>query len=148
MSWIELLSQKATQWSGTSWAFLLAMLTIIGWAVFGPFCDYSDTWQLIINTMTTLVTFLMVFLIQRAQNKDSLVIHTKLNELLAASRGSNRLIDLEDLSEEDVRELHHRFQELAKRTAAAKDPTERTSIEQEKDCEVLERKKEMEKSGA
>jgi low affinity Fe/Cu permease len=149
MSWLERFSQLATRWSGTSAAFFIAVMTIVVWAAFGPFCTppYSDTWQLIINTLTTLVTFLMVFLIQRAQNKDSLVIHTKLNELIAASRASNRLIDLEDLSEEDVRELHKRFQELAKKSATSKDPTVRTSIEKEENCEVLDRQK-AERNGA
>src|SRR5262249_20501436 len=132
MKWLERFSQKTTEWTGTSWSLLLAVLTILVWAAAGPFVipPFNDTWQLVINTLTTLVTFVMVFLIQRTQNKDSLVIQTKLNELLAASRASNRLIDLEDLSEEEVRALHDRYQKLAERAAATADPTKRTSVEE------------------
>jgi low affinity Fe/Cu permease len=124
---LESFSTKATQWTGSSWAFLLAILTLVVWAVWGPFTHppFNDTWQLVINTLTTLVTFLMVFLIQRSQNKDSLAIHTKLNELLAASRASNRLIDIERLGEDEIRALHDRYQELAERAARRVSPTER-----------------------
>ena len=87
-------------------AFGLACGTIIVWAATGPLFHYSDTWQLVINTGTTMVTFLMVFLIQRSQNKDSLAMQLKLNELVAAVKGaSNRLIDVEDLTEEELRVL-------------------------------------------
>ena len=104
-----------TQRVGSSWAFLTAVLLTLGWLVTGPLFDYSDTWQLVMNTFTSIVTFLMVFLLQRSQNKDSLVMQIKLDELLGALKGaSNRLIDVEDLSEEEVRELHRRFQQLAK----------------------------------
>src|SRR5262249_29641201 len=90
------LSRLITDWSGSSVALGLAALTILVWLATGPFFDYSNTWQLIINTGTTIVTFLMVFLIQRAQNKDSQAIHLKLNELVAAVKGaSNRLINVE-----------------------------------------------------
>jgi low affinity Fe/Cu permease len=129
---LETFSHKATKWTGSSWAFLLAILTIMVWAACGPFTKpdpFNDTWQLIINTLTTLVTFLMVFLIQRSQNKDSLAIHAKLNELLAASKASNRLIDIESLGEDEIRELHDQYQVLAKRAARAADPTKRTTIE-------------------
>jgi low affinity Fe/Cu permease len=128
---LETFSTKATRWTGTSWAFLLAILTIVVWAVWGPLTTppFNDTWQLVINTLTTLVTFLMVFLIQRSQNKDSLAIHTKLNELLAASKASNRLIDIEELGEEEIRELHRRYQEIAIRAMVATDPCARTSVD-------------------
>ena len=87
-------------------AFALASLTIIVWAVTGPVFGYSNTWQLVINTGTTIVTFLMVFLIQRSQNKDSLAIQLKLDEIVAAMAGaSNRLIGCEDLNEEELRTL-------------------------------------------
>lgn len=109
----EKLSLQATQWTGTAWAFALACLSIIIWALTGPIFAFCDTWQLVINTSTTIVTFLMVFLIQRTQNKDSLVIQTKLNEVLAALEGaSNRLINIEDLTEEEVRKLHDKYKEL------------------------------------
>src|SRR5262245_8332599 len=98
----QLFSTKVTVWAGSSVAFVLACATVVVWAVTGPMFHYSDTWQLSINTGTTIVTFLMVFLIQRGQNKESLAIQLKLNELVAAIEGaSNRLIDVEDLSEEE-----------------------------------------------
>ncbi len=110
---LESFSLKATQATGTSSAFLIALCVIIVWAVTGPVFHFSDTWQLVINTGTTIVTFLMVFLIQRAQNKDALAIHLKLNEIVAALDGaSNRLIDVEDLTEEEIRTLHRHYQKL------------------------------------
>jgi len=112
-------SRWATDWSGSSWAFGLAVLIILIWLVSGPFFHYSDTWQLVINTGTTIVTFLMVFLIQRAQNKDAHAIHLKLNELVAATQGaSNRLINVESMTEKEIKTLHAHYcklVELAKR---------------------------------
>jgi low affinity Fe/Cu permease len=110
---LERLSRKATEATGTSTAFIIALLVIIAWIVTGPFFHFSDTWQLVINTGTTIVTFLMVFLIQRSQNKDALAIHLKLNEIVAALEGaSNRLIDVEDLSEDEIKTLHKYYQRL------------------------------------
>jgi len=98
---LEQFSLKATKATGTSMAFILALSVIIVWGLTGPLFRFSDTWQLVINTSTTIVTFLMVFLIQRTQNKDAQAIHLKLNEMVAALEGaSNRLIDVEDLNEE------------------------------------------------
>jgi low affinity Fe/Cu permease len=92
---------------------VVAVLIIAVWAITGPLFHYSNTWQLVINTGTTVVTFLMVFLIQRAQNKDALAIHLKLNEIVAALEGaSNRLIDVEDLSEPEIDALHKYYQRL------------------------------------
>ena len=111
---LERFSRKATEATGTSTAFILALLVIIVWIITGPLFHFSDTWQLVINTGTTIVTFLMVFLIQRSQNKDALAIHLKLNEIVAAVEGaSNRLIDVEDLSEEEIKILHMYYQRLA-----------------------------------
>jgi low affinity Fe/Cu permease len=94
-------------------AFVVAVLVIVVWAITGPIFHYSDTWQLVINTGTTVVTFLMVFLIQRAQNKDALAIHLKLNEIVAALEGaSNRLIDVEDLSEPEINALRNYYKRL------------------------------------
>ena len=91
-------------------AFAAGLRRILVWVVTGPFFGYSDTWQLVINTGTTIVTFLMVFLIQRSQNKDSLAVHLKLNELVAAMDGaSNRLIDVEDLTEDELKTLHRHY---------------------------------------
>ena len=91
-------------------AFSLACVVVLVWVATGPLFDYSNTWQLVINTGTTIITFLMVFLIQRSQNKDSLAIQLKLNELVAAMAGaSNRLIDCEDMNEEELRTLHRHY---------------------------------------
>ena len=110
---MEKFSLKATQATGTSTAFMLALAVILVWGLTGPLFKFSDTWQLVINTGTTIVTFLMVFLIQRAQNKDALAIHLKLNEIVAALEGaSNRLIDVEDLTEEEIKTLHKHYQKL------------------------------------
>jgi low affinity Fe/Cu permease len=115
---LEKFSHQATIATGTSAAFVLAVLVIVIWVITGPIFHYSDTWQLVINTGTTIVTFLMVFLIQRAQNKDALAIHLKLNEIVAAMEGaSNRLIDVEDLSEPEIdalRKYYKRLIELAR----------------------------------
>ena len=101
------------RWAGSSWGFGLALLIVIVWGVTGPLFRWSDTWQLVINTGTTIVTFLMVFLVQRTQNKDGLAIQLKLNELVAAMQGaSNRLIDIEDLSEEELKTLHTHYRRL------------------------------------
>ncbi|HEX8175905.1 MAG TPA: low affinity iron permease family protein [Pyrinomonadaceae bacterium] len=112
---LERFSHHATVWAGSSWAFIMALSVIFIWVVTGPIFRFSDTWQLVINTGTTIVTFLMVFLIQRAQNKDALAIHLKLNEMVAALEGaSNRLIDVEDLTEDEVKVLHKYYQKLAR----------------------------------
>lgn len=117
---LERFSHQATVWAGSSWAFIIALTVIIVWGVTGPIFKFSDTWQLVINTGTTIVTFLMVFLIQRSQNKDALAIHLKLNEIVAALEGaSNRLIDVEDLTEDEVNVLHKYYQKLS--TMAARD---------------------------
>lgn len=110
---LERLSYQATKATGTSLAFIVALGAIVIWAITGPFFRFSDTWQLVINTGTTIVTFLMVFLIQRAQNKDAVAIHLKLNEIVAAMEGaSNRLIDVEDLSEPEIDTLRRYYKAL------------------------------------
>jgi low affinity Fe/Cu permease len=110
---LENFSHKVTQASGTSSAFIIALLVVIIWLITGPIFKFSDTWQLVINTGTTIVTFLMVFLIQRTQNKDALAIHMKLNEIVAALVGaSNRLIDVEDLNEDEIKTLHKHYRRL------------------------------------
>jgi len=107
-------SRRTSEAAGGPWAFALAVAVVLAWAVTGPLFGFSDSWQLVINTGTTIVTFLMVFLIQHAQNKDTQVLQLKLDELLAAHEGaSNQLIGLEDLSETEVRRLQVKFQHLA-----------------------------------
>jgi low affinity Fe/Cu permease len=121
-SWVERMSTTITRWTGSTSAFALACAVIVVWVVTGPIFGFSDTWQLVINTGTTIVTFLMVFLIQRAQNKDAMAIQLKLNELVAAIDGaSNRLIDVEDLSEEELVALHRFYAQLVR--MAKKDNT-------------------------
>ncbi len=110
---LERFAVAATEASGRSEAFLAALGIVLIWGVVGPIFNFSDTWQLVINTGTTIVTFLMVFLIQRTQNKEALALHVKLDELIAAFQGaSNRLIDAEDLSEEELKTLHERYRTL------------------------------------
>lgn len=128
---LERFSQEATQATGTSMAFIIALSVIVIWGFTGPLFNFSDTWQLVINTGTTIITFLMVFLIQRTQNKDALAIHLKLNEIVAALQGaSNRLIDVEDLTEEEIRTLHRHYQELAKMAKRDLSITQSHSIEE------------------
>lgn len=112
--WFERFSTAATHWTGSSMALGLAFGLILGWLLTGPLFKYSDSWQLIINTATTIITFLMVFLIQRAQNKEALSVQLKLNETIAALKGaSNRLISVEDLTEDELEVLHIHYRELA-----------------------------------
>jgi len=118
----EQFSNAATKFTGSSSAFIIALLIVIVWAVSGPVFHYSETWQLVINTGTTIITFLMVFLIQKAQNKDGKAIQLKLNELLAAhERASNRMVDIEDLTEAELDQLHKFYVTLS---ALAKQETD------------------------
>ncbi len=113
-NFFENFANAATKFTGSSMAFILAALTVIAWALTGPIFHYSETWQLIINTGTTIITFLMVFLIQKAQNKDGKAIQLKLNELIAAhDRASNRMVDIEDLTEQELDQLHKFYVTLA-----------------------------------
>ena len=127
----EQLSQSATRFSGTTASFIIALFVIVIWLITGPCFGFSDTWQLVINTGTTIVTFLMVFLIQRMQNKDSRAVHLKLNELVASLKGpSNRLIDVEDFTEEELETLSNYYRELAKMAKKEKNLSVSHSIEE------------------
>jgi low affinity Fe/Cu permease len=109
------MSLRVTEWAGGSWAFFVALDVVLVWAVTGPLFHFSDTWQLVINTGTTIVTFLMVFLIQRAQNKESKAVQLKLNEIVAALEGaSNRLIDVAHLSEAEITLLSRHYAEISR----------------------------------
>lgn len=124
-------SETVSRWTGSSIAFLVAVLVVVAWVVTGPIFHYSDTWQLVINTGTTIVTFLMVFLIQRAQNKESLAVQLKLNEVVAALEGaSNRLIDVEDLSEEELKALRIYYRRLVEMSRNESDATKSHSVEE------------------
>jgi low affinity Fe/Cu permease len=128
---LERWSRAVTAWTGSSWAFAAAVAVILAWVITGPLFHFSDTWQLVINTGTTVVTFLMVFLIQRAQNKDSLAIQLKLNEIVAAMPGaSNRLIDVEDLTEAELVRLHDFYSRLAEIAKHEADILKSHSIEE------------------
>ena len=106
---------KTAEAVGSAPAFLIALLIIVVWAVSGPIFNYSDTWQLIINTGTTIVTFLVVFLIQHTQNRDAKILQLKLDELIrAVSAARTKLVGLEDLPDEEIDRLHKEFQRLAK----------------------------------
>ena len=106
-------AQKTSDIVGSPWAFLSAVIMIVVWAATGPIFNYSDTWQLVINTSTTIITFLMVFLIQNTQNRDAKAIHLKLDELLKGVKGARtQLVNLEELSDQELEELQKEFKRL------------------------------------
>lgn len=114
-------STKVTEAAGSPKAFFAAFIIILFWAISGPVFHFSDTWQLVINTGTTIITFLMVFVIQQSQNKDTKALHLKLNELIACNKyASNRLIDIEDLSSEEIQVLKDFYIKLSKLAAKEK----------------------------
>src|SRR3954465_9593941 len=122
---------RVAQAVGSPWTFLISVLLIMVWAATGPIFNFNNTWQLVINTGTTIVTFLMVFLIQRTQNKDSLALHLKLNEVVAAVEGaSNRLIDVESLTEQDLKVLHSHYARLAQMAQQELNLTQSHSIDE------------------
>jgi low affinity Fe/Cu permease len=127
------LATRASGIAGSAPAFAVALAVVLVWLLTGPIFHYSDTWQLVINTATTVVTFLMVFLLQHAQNKDTRALHLKLDELIAAVEGaSNQLIDVEDLSEDELDRLQARFQRLAHHLAErAGEQRAKASVEEE-----------------
>jgi len=112
-TWFAGFAAEASSYLGSRWAFILAVLVVVVWAVTGPIFRYSDTWQLVINTGTTIVTFLMVFLIQNTQNRDARAINLKLDELIRAiDNATNSMINIERLSDEDLDKLAARFENL------------------------------------
>lgn len=132
-SFFETFAVKVTRITGSTAAFLTASGLIIVWAVTGPIFDFSETWQLVINTGTTIITFLMVFLIQKTQNKDSLAIQLKLNELVAAHKyASNRLVNVEDMTEEEMNVIRKYYSKLSEIAKHDKDLQQTHSIEEAK----------------
>jgi low affinity Fe/Cu permease len=114
-------AQATSNAVGSPWAFVLAVLVIVAWAVTGPIFRFSDTWQLIINTGTTIVTFLMVFMIQSSQNRDARAIHLKLDELIRSKRGArNKLVDLENCTDEELAEIEAEFRRIKSKAGHAK----------------------------
>jgi len=117
--WFHKFAHVTSNAVGSPWAFVIAVLIILAWAVSGPIFRFSDTWQLVINTGTTIVTFLMVFLIQNTQNRDARAMHLKLDELIRSIHGArNKLVNLEELSDEELDQLHTEFKRLRDRTDA------------------------------
>ncbi len=113
-AWFPAFARGLAAWSGRPVAFMLAIGMVVAWVVTGPFFEYSDTWQLVINTSTTVITFLMVFLIQHTQNRDTEAMHIKLDELIRATKGAhNAILDLEQLDEEELVERHKLYARLA-----------------------------------
>jgi Predicted small integral membrane protein len=106
-------SASVTRITGGVYAFIIAIVIVLVWAITGPLFNFSDTWQLVINTGTTIVTFLMVFVIQHSQNKDTIALQLKLDELIAASRASNKLIDVEDLTDEELEKIKKFYADLS-----------------------------------
>src|SRR5687767_12810820 len=136
-SWFSRFAKSTARITGKSLTFMIAVSVVAAWAVTGPLFGFSDTWQLVINTGTTIVTFLMVFLIQSTQNRDAKAVHLKLDELIRALRGArNSLVDLEHLSEKELEDLATEFQSLSKRACAEVDRrTHQTAPRDEADGE-------------
>ena len=112
-------STKVSYWVGSKWAFALAVASLVLWAITGPYYHYSDTWQLVVNTGTTVITFLVVFVIQNTQNRDAKAIHLKLDEVIRSlRRADNLMIDIENLPEHELEALAARFEQLRSRHAA------------------------------
>jgi low affinity Fe/Cu permease len=132
--WFEKLSTKITRATGSPGAVLIACLVILVWMFTGPVFHYSDTWQLVINTGTTIITFIMVFIIQHSQNKDTTAIQLKLNELIATNdKSSNRLVNIEDLTEDELTTLKGFYITLAKLSKEEKDIFKSHSIDEAKE---------------
>lgn len=112
-------AHKASKAVGSPWAFIIAITILLSWAISGPFLGFSDTWQLVINTGTTIITFLMVFLIQNTQNRDAEAMHLKLDELIRAHKASrNKMIDIEELTDKELASLHEEFAKARNRREA------------------------------
>ena len=112
------IAERAAHAVGSYWAFLIALLTVVVWAFTGPYFGYSDTWQLFINTSTTVITFLMVFLIQNTQNRESRIVALKLDELLRGVEGARTgLVELDHMSDEDLERVHQEFSQMREKYA-------------------------------
>ena len=144
-NFFERFSAAVTKATGSTAAFSLAFLVVLVWACTGPLFHYSETWQLVINTGTTIITFLMVFLIQKSQNKDSLAIQLKLNELVAAHEfASNRLVNVEDMTEEELKIIQKYYCKLSEFTKNEESLQQSHSIDEAKDVHDLKEQMENE----
>lgn len=147
-NFFERFSQKVTRAAGSTPAFMLALAAIVAWALTGPLFGFSETWQLVINTGTTIITFLMVFLIQKSQNKDSLAIQLKLNELVAAHEfASNRLVDVENMTEDELRIIQKYYSKLSMITQAEENLQQSHSIDEAHEQHNIKKELEKELSG-
>ena len=136
-------STKITNATGSPIAFMSAFLIIVLWATTGPLFNFSDTWQLVINTGTTVITFLMVFVIQQSQNKDTKALHLKLNELIACNqKASNRLIDIEDLTSDEIEALKKFYIKLSKLAASEKNIHASHSLDEAQANHIAKKRKE------
>ena len=145
ISGFEKLSNTITSYSGSTPVFIVAIGLILLWGITGPVFGYSNTWLLVVNTGTSIITFLMVFLIQKSQNKESIAVQLKLNELIAASNNaSNRLLNIQDLSEEELKTLYEHYRTLVELTQKAESNTQSHSIEDAIEAVDEELKKEVE----
>jgi low affinity Fe/Cu permease len=134
---------NVTKVTGSTSAFICAFIIVIAWAVSGPFLHYSENWQLVINTGTTVITFLMVFLIQKAQNKDSLAIQLKLNELVAAHEfASNRLVNVENLSEDEMKVIQKYYSSLSEMTKKDESLQQSHSIDEAENLGEIKKERE------
>ena len=139
----ERFAAAVTKAAGSTAAFILAFLAVLLWAVSGPIFHYSENWQLVINTGTTIITFLMVFLIQKGQNKDSLAIQLKLNELVAAHEfASNRLVNVENMSEEEMKVIQKYYSSLSKMTRSEESLRQSHSIDEAKNMNQIKKDRE------
>ena len=130
LSFFEKLASNVATLSGSNTAIIVAFAIVVVWLIMGPFANYSDKWQMVIHTSTTVVTFLMVFLIQKSQNKDALAIHLKLNELVAAHElASNRLVDIENMTEEELKVIQKYYSKLSDYTKKEKNLQQSHSID-------------------
>lgn len=139
------MSNKVTRITGSPVSFITALAVVIIWGITGPIFHYSDTWQLVINTGTTIITFLMVFIIQQSQNKDTVAIHLKLNELIAShDRASNRLVDIEDLTDEELQKIKEFYITLSKLAGKENKISNTYSLDEAKNLHKL---KQQQKTG-
>ncbi len=120
-------AEKTSETVGSAWAFAAAVIVIVGWATTGPLFHFSDTWQLVINTSTTIITFLMVFLIQYTQNRDTATLRLKLDELIRSSHARNDFIELEELDDQELRALRDEFHQLREKVDQHRDGRKSTS---------------------
>jgi len=147
ISGFEKVSNTISTYSGSSGVFIVAIGLILVWGVSGPIFHFSNTWLLIVNTGTSIITFLMVFLIQKSQNKESIAVQLKLNELIAASHhASNRLLNIQDLSEEELKTLYEHYRTLVELTQKAESNTQSHSVEDAIEAVVEEINEEEERA--